>query len=244
MICRNPYYYHRIEWFAEILIIVIVKRNDNFLCVLIFFPVFPDEPDCHEHRKQLGEYDGIPYAVESRFIARAEHMEEDDQHDNNGRHVEDQRPQDRNDSGNQPVVEGGKESGTVGRQSLEQEGQCKDREAVHRDLHEGCVSVRKRGSQRMRQQFDHNGRDDTDNNDERHALFMQILQIVRIAGPVVVGDQRGNAEYETGSDGGENRVDIAYSAVGGNAHIADHVEEQAVVYNVDDGTRNIGDEFR
>jgi len=170
-------------------------------------------------------------------------MEEDDRDDDDGRQVEDQRPHDRDDSGNLAVVKGRKEAGTEGRDPLEEEGEREDRETVDRDLLERCVPMGEGAGQRIREKLDHDGGDNAEDNDDRHALLIQILQVVRIAGPEVIRDQRGNTEHEAGSDGSENRVDITDRTVGGNAHIADHIEEKTVVNDVDEGTRDIGEEF-
>ena len=72
---------------------------------------------------------------------------------------------------------------------------------------------------------------------------MQILQAVCILRTVAVCYQRCNADSISAGNRSEDGVYIAHRTVSRNTHIADHIQEQGVIDNVDEGCRDVGKKF-
>ena len=55
-----------------------------FLYILIFIFISLEEPERHDRCEQFGEDDGIPDAVECRFVTRTENIEENYRYGDDG----------------------------------------------------------------------------------------------------------------------------------------------------------------
>ena len=194
-------------------------KEESCLQIMVFFSKRQPEENRDKESGRFGDGYGEPDSVGAEIYGKQK----------NGDDFENDRLQDGNDGGNEPVVQCGKESGAVNTEAAEEKREGKQAEAAHGQLIKKAVIADEEAGQQRSAQKCRAHEEKTGGGKNNDALFENILQFLMAPGAVIVTDDGGRAHRVADIDSLEQEGNIHDDAEGRHAICSGDGDETVII---------------